>query len=208
MKRTGRPRDLTIDDAVLDATVEVLSHAGYARLTLEEVARRAGTTKPSIYRRWPSRQHLVLEALARRLDFAAVRMPDSGCVVCDLIGGVGVFSTVFRRVPPGVLGALLADCGGHPALHTACMSTLFEPPRHAVGALVDRAKARGDLRADLDRELAVDLLGSLVHYRAVFGHAPTDAATVTATVTTLLRGMAGDYDELAGRKLEHHTSLV
>jgi AcrR family transcriptional regulator len=190
MERTGRPRDPHIDGAVLDKTVEVLSQVGYARLTLEEVARRAGTTKPSIYRRWPSRQHLVLAALVRRLGIDATRVPDNGCVLCDLIGGIDMFVTVFRRVPPGVLGAVLADCAGQPGLRTTFMSKLFDKPRYAIGEMVDRAKARGDLRADLDRELAVDLLDSFVHHRVLFGHASTDGEAVAGAVTTLLRGMA------------------
>src|SRR5512132_3097766 len=80
--RVGRPRDRQIDAAVVDATLVVLDEVGYGRLTLEEVARRAGTTKPAIYRRWPSRQRLVLAALGRRVGEA--RAPDTGCTLCDL----------------------------------------------------------------------------------------------------------------------------
>jgi AcrR family transcriptional regulator len=204
MERTGRPRDPTIDGAVLDATADVLSQVGYARLTLEEVARRAGTTKPSIYRRWRSRPELVLAALAARLDAGAFRAPESGCVVCDLVAGVEVFMTAFRRVPPGVLGALFADCGGEPALREEFMSTLFEPVRRVAGEVVARAEERGDLRDGLDREVVVDLLGSFVHYRALYGHASTDASEV---VVTLLRGMAADPTRFARRKHRHGLSL-
>ena len=80
--RVGRPRDRQIDAAVLKATLAVLDRSGYGRLTLEEVARQAGTTKPAIYRRWPSRQRLVLAALGARLGEA--REPDTGCTLCDL----------------------------------------------------------------------------------------------------------------------------
>lgn len=204
MERTGRPRDPHIGDAVLAATVEVLSQVGYARLTLEEVARRAGTTKPSIYRRWRSRQQLVLDALGRTIDSGEARVPDTGCVVCDLAGGVDVFLTAFRRMPPGVLAALLTDCAGQ--LRTTFMTRLFEPPRRTVGEIVDRVKARGDLRADLDRELAVDLLASLVYYRALFGHAPTDPEDLTAAVTALLQGLAENYAQPPDH--EHITGMT
>lgn len=204
MDRSGRPRDPHIDGAVLDTTVEVLAQVGYAGLTLEAVARRAGTTKPAIYRRWPTRQALVLAALRRRLG-GTPRVADSGCVVCDLTGGVGVFLAAFRRMPPGVLAALLADCKGDH--RDTFMTQLFEPQREAVSRIVDRARDRGDLRADLDRGLVVDLLASFVHYRALFGHAPTDADDVEAAVTTLLRGMAADHRELAGRKPDHEHQL-
>ena len=78
----GRPRDTQIDAAVLEATLTTLDDSGYGRFTLEEVARRAGTTKPAIYRRWPTRQRLVLAALGQRLG--EERAPDTGCTLCDL----------------------------------------------------------------------------------------------------------------------------
>jgi AcrR family transcriptional regulator len=206
MDRTGRPRDPSIGDAALDATFDVLAQVGYAQLTLEEVARRAGTTKPSIYRRWRGRQELVLAALVRRLG-PKPRVPDSGCVVCDFHDGVGIFVTAFRQMPPGVLGALLADCTGKPGLRPAFMRKLFSPAREVVGEMVGQAKARGDLRADLDEELTLDLLGSLVYYRALFGHAATDDDAIEAAVATLLRGMAADFPELTRRKFGHEHTL-
>lgn len=207
MDRTGRPRDPDIDGAVLTATVEVLAQLGYARLTLEEVARRARTTKPSIYRRYRGRQELVLAALAAKLG-QPPRTPDSGCVVCDLADGVGVFVTAYRRMPPGALGALLADCTGKPGLRSAFMHTLFGPPREVVRETVRRAKARGDLRADLDETLAVDLLGAFVFQRAMFGHATTDGEAVETAVVTLLGGMAADFGELTRRDFGHEHHLT
>ncbi|MGH3920882.1 MAG: TetR/AcrR family transcriptional regulator [Pseudonocardiaceae bacterium] len=194
--RAGRPRDSSIDAAVLDATDTVLD-SGYSRFTLEEVARRAGTTKPAIRRRWPTRQHLVLAVLARRLG--AAQVPDTGCTLCDLTDGINVFVAAFQRMPPDVLGPLLADCAGEPELRADFMATLFEPPRAAVAHTLDRALARGDLRADLDRELTLDLLGSFIHYRTLFGHAPTSDAEIERAVETLLQGIATDYPAL----LEH-----
>lgn len=195
--RAGRPRNRSIDVAVLDATDTVLDDSGYSRFTLEEVARRAGTTKPAIRRRWPTRQHLVLAVLARRLG--AAQVPDTDCTLCDLTDGINVFVAAFQRMPPDVLGPLLADCAGESELRADFMATLFDPPRAAVAHTLDRALARGDLRADLDRELTVDLLGSLIHYRTLFGHAPTSDAAIERAVETILRGIATDYPAL----LEH-----
>jgi AcrR family transcriptional regulator len=193
----GRPRDPTIDASVLDATLAVLDESGYARLTLEAVARRAGTTKPAIYRRWPSRQRLVLAALGQRLG--AARAPDTGCTLCDLDECLKVFVAAFRRMPPDVLGPLFADCAGDRELRAGFMATLFDPPRAAVGETLDRARARGDLRDDVDLDLVLDLIGSLVHYRALFGHARTTNAEIERAVEALLQGIATDYPSL----LEH-----
>jgi AcrR family transcriptional regulator len=196
-ERAGRPRNPEIDAAVLRATLAVLDELGYGRLTLEDVARRAGTTKPAIYRRWPSRQRLVLAALGRRLGGA--KAPDTGCTLCDLDECLKVFVAAFRRMPPDVLGPLLADCAGDRELRAAFMTTLFEPPRAAVRETLERAYARGDLRDEVDLELILDLIGSLVHYRALFGHAPTSDVEIERAVEALLRGIAIDYPSL----LEH-----
>jgi AcrR family transcriptional regulator len=193
----GRPRDRDIDVAVLRSTLAVLDESGYGGLTLEAVARRAGTTKPAIYRRWPSRQQLVLFALAERLGNA--RAPDIGCTLCDLDECLKVFVAAFRRMPPGVIGPLFADCAGDRELRTAFMTALFDPPRAAVREALERAHERGDLRDDVDIELILDMIGSLVHYRALFGHAPTSDVAIERVVEALLQGIATDYPRL----LEH-----
>jgi AcrR family transcriptional regulator len=197
--RAGRPRDSHLDAAILDATDALLDESGYSHLTLEEVARRAGTTRPAIRRRWSSRPRLVLAALSRRWEDISV--PETGCTLCDLFEGITVFVEAFDRVPPDVLDPLLADCAREPELRAEFMSTLFDPPRATVAYTLDRAFARGDLRADLDRELAVDLLGSLVHYRALFGHAPLRGEQIESAVETLLRGIATDYPALVEHSL-------
>jgi AcrR family transcriptional regulator len=193
----GRPRDSQIDAAVLEATLAVLGESGYGRLSLEEVARRARTTKPAIYRRWPTRQQLVLAALGQRLGGA--RAPDTGCTLCDLDECLKLFVAAFRRMPPDVIGPLFADCAADRELRAAFMTTLFDPPRAAVRETLDRAHARGDLRDDVDLDLILDVLGSLVHYRTLFGHARTTHAEIERTVEALLDGIAADYPRL----LEH-----
>jgi AcrR family transcriptional regulator len=195
--RGGRPRDRQIDAAVIHATLAALDRSGYGRLTLEEVAREAGTTKPAIYRRWSSRQRLVLAALGQRLG--RNRAPDTGCTLCDLDECLKVFVAAFRRMPPGVIGPLFADCAGDGELRAAFMTTLLDPPRGAVRETLGRAHARGDLREDIDLELVLDLIASLVHYRALFGHRPTSNVEIERAVEALLQGIASDYPRL----LEH-----
>ena len=192
--RGGRPRNPQIDADVLDAAIAALDERGYGGLTLEDVARRAGTTKPAIYRRWPGRQHLVLAALGRRLGDA--RAPDTGCTICDLDECLKVFVAAFRRMPPDVIGPLFADCADDPGLRATFMSALFDPPRAAVKETLDRAHARGDLRDEVDRDLVLDLLGSLIHYRVLFGHARTTDAEIERAVEALLQGIAADYPTL------------
>jgi AcrR family transcriptional regulator len=195
--RAGRPRDAQIDSAVLGATLAALNESGYGRLTFEDVARRAGTTKPAIRRRWPRRQQLVLAALSERLGKA--RAPDTGCTLCDLDECLKVFVAAFRRIPPGVIGPLFAECAGDRDLRAAFMTALFDPPRGVVRETLERAHARGDLRDDVDLGLILDLIASLIHYRALFGHASTSNVEIERAVEALLQGIAVDYPKL----LEH-----
>jgi AcrR family transcriptional regulator len=197
MKPGGRPRNPQIDGAALEATLAVLDDTGYRGFTLEEVARRAGTTKPALYRRWPNRQGLVLAALEQRLG--SLRAPDTGCTLCDLDECLKLFVGAFKRMPPDVLGPLFADCVNDARLKAAFMASLFDPPRAAVSETLQRAAARGDLREGTDLDLVLDMLGSFVHYRALFGHARTTDAEIERTVEALLQGIAADWPAL----LEH-----
>ena len=192
---------------MLEATLAVLDDTGYIHLTLEDVARRAGTSKPAIYRRWPDRRRLVLAALGSRLG--EVRAPDTGCTLCDIDECLKLFVAAFGRMPPGALAPLYGDCAADAEMRAAFMTTLFEPPRAAVRETLDRAAALGDLRDEVDRALIVDLIGSLVYYRLLFGHAPTTDAEIERVVETLLQGIAADYPRLLehSRRVSGHPDL-
>lgn len=124
----GRPRDARIDEAVLHATADLLLEIGYARLTWAKVAERAGTTRPALYRRWPSLDHLVHEAafpaaLAAPVPTTGSRREDVRAMVA---GALAAFSApVARAAAPGLVAAITAD----PTLHGALLE------RFTAGAL-------------------------------------------------------------------------
>ncbi|HLS15813.1 MAG TPA: helix-turn-helix domain-containing protein, partial [Beutenbergiaceae bacterium] len=105
--KAGRPRDVAIDSAVLDTVSQVLDTDGYRALAIEDVARRAGVSKPAVYRRWAGRQELALAELRRRLK--EVKPPDTHCTLCDLHESLSLFSRAFARVGAATLAHLLAD---------------------------------------------------------------------------------------------------
>lgn len=188
----GRPRDPAIDAAVLTATLDVLREHGYGRFAVETVAARAGTTKAAIRRRWPVRQRLIIDALASVL--VTPPAPDNGCTRCDLTQSVRLLAEALHdRLPDGVLAPLIADCATDPELHGRLTEALVQPSRAAATVAVRRAVDRGDLRPDVDPELLVDLLASVVYQRALFGDRRTSAAPL---VDLLLRGVAVDFDRL------------
>ncbi|HEY1177466.1 MAG TPA: TetR/AcrR family transcriptional regulator [Phytomonospora sp.] len=190
----GRPRDPYIDEAVLSAALSLLSEVGYHGLSLEEVARRAGTSRPAIYRRWPGRTQLALAAIASRLNVPAP--PDVDCTLCGLAEGFNVFLSAYRTIRPDVLSSLYADCAADPELRRRYLDTVIEPSRRAVGRTIEQAIARGDLRPDTDASLLLDLVASLVYYRSLFGSDHMTDAEAEKAIEALLRGAAVDYDAL------------
>lgn len=116
----GRPRDPRIDAAVLRATVELLAETGYPGLLVSAIAQRAGTSKPAIYRRWPSKAHLVHEAVFP--VGADTAIPDTGSTADDLremVRRTMVFLTTpaAKAALPGLIGEMAAD----PSLHSALL---------------------------------------------------------------------------------------
>ncbi|GAB3702360.1 TetR/AcrR family transcriptional regulator [Nocardiopsis oceani] len=198
---SGRPRSEHIDRSVIAATLEILDTDGYGGVSLEAVARRAGTSRPAIYRRWAGRAPLVLAAIAHRLDVPTP--PDTGCTLCDIGDGFNVFLDAYRTIRPESLSALYAECAPDPDLRARYLETIVEPARTAVGRTLDRAIARGDLRADINRNLLLDIVGSLVHYRAMFGPSHLDEAEAEEAIDVLLQGAAVDYTAL----LAHSAAL-
>ena len=93
----GRPRDLTMDESILVATIQLLSEVGYPRLTVAEVARRAGVSKPAIYRRWAQKSQLVVEAMVTQMPRRLP--PDTGSTAGDLLALTEQLMTTLTKTP-------------------------------------------------------------------------------------------------------------
>ncbi|OXM73946.1 MULTISPECIES: TetR/AcrR family transcriptional regulator [Amycolatopsis] len=186
--RAGRPRDERIDGAVREATVDLLNEVGYAGLTLEAVASRAGTSKPALRRRWRGRQHLVVDALVATVG--AVPTPDTGCTRCDLIAGIRTLSEAFTtRIGRRVLPALVADLADDPELSAVFLRDYFHTRRASTAQALRRGIERGDLDPDLDLGLVLDMLASTTYYRVLFGHLPVTGNLAEQVVDVVLAGV-------------------
>lgn len=203
---SGRPRNPQINESVLAATLDILDEHGYSGVTFEAVARRAGTSRPAIYRRWSGRPALVLDAIATRLEVP--EQPDTGCTLCDIDESFQVFLAAYRSTRPDVLSALYADCAPDPDLRQLYLDTIIQPARQAVGRTLEHATARGDLRTDADHDLLLDLVGSLVHYSAMFKPEHLSDQDAGQAIEILLQGAARDYDGLLAHsealEQDHH----
>lgn len=150
-KNAGRPRDRRIDEAVLAATRELLLSEGYAGLSLAAVATRAGTSTPAIYRRWPTKVHLVHEA-AFPAELAQGE-PATGDLRSDIQAIVRVTAALFSDpVVRAALPGLVGDLHPHPVLHQELMARLWtahiDQLQQQLDAAADSEVARAAVRAE------------------------------------------------------------
>jgi AcrR family transcriptional regulator len=156
----GRPRDPRIDDAVLTATATLVRKHGYAEVSIDAIAAAAGTTKPAIYRRWPSKAHLVHEAVFAGADLLG--LPDTGTLVHDVREMLRRIAAAFttreaRAALPGLVGEIAADA----TLHAALLSR-FAPVFDELATRLEAARRRGEIRDDVDATAVVELLTGVV----------------------------------------------
>lgn len=171
--RRGRRRSTRSHQAVLAATMAVLEErGGYSALTMEAVAVRAGVSRATIYRWWPSRAALVIEALD-----ATIPNPSpapTGDTRADVRSVVQAAVDLYVRSSFGAnLAMLAADAAGDPDA-TARLADLLGPRRSADASVLLAAAARGNLPHDVDVDLLLDVLIGTLIFRAIVGVAPDD----------------------------------
>ncbi len=159
---------------------------GYAELSIGSVATRAGVHRPAIYRRWPSKRHLVVDVVVAHIGTDPT--PDTGDLRADLVAGIttlvvgGLSETVVGRILP----ALVADLAADPELARDFQSAFFQPRRDSTAAVLESARLRGDIRSDFDLDFVLDALASPIYYRALFRHLPLDALLAEQSVDSVL----------------------
>lgn len=181
----GRQRDDRIDAIVLETTQRLLGEVGYAELSIGRIASEAGQYRPAIYRRWPSKRHLVVDVVARMLGEAPT--PNTGDLRADLVSGMRTIVTALRDTPLGrILPALVADLAADPELAQHFLHTVFAPRRESTAARLRAAVGAGELDTVPDVEFVLDALAAPIYYRALFGHQPLDDSLAEQTVDTVL----------------------
>jgi AcrR family transcriptional regulator len=189
-RTAGRQRDPEIDAAVTAATLAVLGEVGYAKLSIGAVATRAQVYRPAIYRRWPSKQHLVTDAIASTIGVTPT--PDTGDLRADLISGIATIADGFADGALGrVLLAVIADLPADPGLQAQFFDRVFHPRRETTRTTLERAIERGLVKPDIDMDFVLDALAAPIYFRALFQHAPLDRRLVEETVDLVLAAITG-----------------
>jgi AcrR family transcriptional regulator len=188
----GRPRDARADRAILEATLELIAERGVHEFRTEDVAARAGVGKGAIYRRYRSKDELVTAAVAALVS-EEIAVPDTGATRADLLALMREAVALYRgslagRLMPDLVGAMARK----PELARAVRDGFLAGRRAALTVVLRRGVERGDLRDDLDVELALDVLGGPLFYRLLITGGPIDEQLAEGVADLVLRGFAPD----------------
>jgi AcrR family transcriptional regulator len=187
----GRPVEARPREAAIQATLDLIAEHGIAGLTTDAVAQRAGISKATMYRRWRSKQELVVDAVAALVSDISV--PDTGSTRRDLLALMTSATEVYAgsreaAVMPSLIDAMSRDDG----LAAAVRDTFLAGRRAALCAVLERAVERGDLQRDLDYELALDVLGGPLFYRLLVTGGPIDERLAVGVTDLIVRGFGAE----------------
>jgi AcrR family transcriptional regulator len=182
----GSVRNPAAEDAILDAAAELLAEGGYAAFSIEAVARRAKAGKPTIYRWWPSKAHLLLDVYARLKE----RMPetDTGTLEGDILGFLTNLTTFWQGPSGSVFRSLVAEAQTDPVAAEA-LATYSDGRVVHTAALIERARARGELRDDVDSNAASDMLSAYAWKLALIGRLDDPDHRIPEVAAILARGL-------------------
>lgn len=189
-RAVGRPRDPKLDAAITDATLELLADIGYAALTIEAVATRAGVGKATLYRRWPGKVQLVVDAvrtLSEQPD------PDTSAGVRDEL--VELLEAVRRKSGSSLAGRifprLIGDSADNPEFMRRYREQVLDPRRDRFRTALLRGVDQGLVRTDVDTDHAIDLLVGPMAYRNLIRNDPAPGPDLAARIVDdVLRALA------------------
>ncbi|MFK4147751.1 TetR/AcrR family transcriptional regulator [Streptomyces sp. NPDC004065] len=194
--RAGRPRSAAADAAILAATRAALVELGWSKLTLGDVATRAGVAKTTLYRRWAGKNELVVDAVAELFD--ELTLPDRGSLAADIEGVVLQFAAILAR-PEARSGlmAVVAESTRDEALRERIRTSIVDRQKRLVLQGRARAEARGELpplpdpgEAARTVDLIFDVVAGAVVHRTLVSAEPADEDWVRAFTRVLLNGLS------------------
>jgi len=185
----GRPRSEKARLAVLAAAADLLLEDGLAAVSMDAVAARAGVSKATIYRWWPTKETLALDALYQ--EWAAVPPPrDTGSLRGDLLSLLRPWVRLAGGRPYGrAIAALVSEAQADPEFGREYRARFVEPRREQARVILRRAVERGEIPAGTRTEVALDLLYGPVYHRLLHGHAPLNDRFIRDVIDTTLGGI-------------------
>ncbi|MEA2521655.1 MAG: hypothetical protein QOI81_1301 [Actinomycetota bacterium] len=201
--RRGRPRSESAQQAILVAAIGLLLERGLRAMNMEDVAERAGVSKATIYRWWDSKDLLALDALSA--DWAPKRDAhrDTGTLRGDLLAQLRPWLRQLTGKPYGrVIAGLIAQALTDPVFAELYRDRFVQPRRDATRPLLRRAMDRGEIAADTDLDVALDLLYGPIYHRLLHGHAPLTDRFIQQVVDAVIAASSAGITPV--REGKHH----
>ena len=199
-RRPGRRRDHSRDPEILDAALQVLAETGYDGMTIDLVAARAKAGKATLYRRWPSKAELVVDAVAgmtgRSVDRAG--LPDTGTLRGDLVAMIKPHTIEDARYKLLIMGGLMSMLSRHPDLAETVNAAIVEPRAAVTRVLMRRAADRGEIPPDCDLETLSLITASMAAYRTLVLRKPVDRQFLITLIDNVLLPAVGIRKSPAG----------
>ena len=189
--RIGRPRDVRLDVAIRDATLALLAEGGYDALTMEAVASTAGVAKATLYRRYPGKEQLVVEAVASLSEPAGPLEAAglSGSVRDELVAMLSHATRSAHSLAGKIFPRLVGASVDNPELMDRYRAQVIRPRRDRYAVVLRRGVEEGTLRADMDVEHAIDLLVGPLVYRSMHSSKPLPSDLAARIVDDVLAGL-------------------
>jgi len=194
----GRPRSQQSRDAILRATADLMREQGYGSLSIEGIAARAGVGKQTIYRWWPSRGAVAVDAFLSEFVPPA-RWVDTGDFRADLAAQIRRVVATLASPAFGPHWAALTCAALHDAaVHDALRERALAPSRAAHRTLITRAQAAGDVRADIDIDIAIDIIYAVIWMRLLVGPMALAELDPDALAEVVLRAIGPEHAAAPG----------
>jgi AcrR family transcriptional regulator len=185
----GRPRSLSAEAAILQATLKLLDSNEIRDVSYEAIAKLAGVGKATLYRWWPTKSFLILDAISSRVQ-AAQPIPDTGSALNDFKINLKALTALYKAPDTGpLLVQLWGECLLNKSFRQVFRDRFFDLRRGALKIIWERGVSRGEIRADVDSELFMDLIYGPLIMRLMMDHAPLDDVEAERTVSVAFQGL-------------------
>jgi AcrR family transcriptional regulator len=177
--------------AVLGAASELLgAKDGYASITIEKIAERAQVAKTTVYRWWPSKIAIFMDVFEQLATKRLLSLAESGSLETDLRQVLRGLLRLFRTTSAGAaVAGMIVEAQMNPAAATLFRDEFIMRGRVLTRRALSRGKQRGELPADADIDVAIDVISGAIWYRLLLGHAPLDDTYAESIVSTVLDGI-------------------
>jgi AcrR family transcriptional regulator len=188
LPRPGRPRSERSRIAVLRAASELMNEVGLRAMTTEEIAGRSGASKATIYKWWPNKYGVAVEAFLSEMLVESAD-PDTGSAARDFRLVLRGLTHFYNSASGKVFAQLIGEAQFDPKVREQLRDGLIRSRREVGRAIWDRGVARGELRADVDGDVAIDLVFGPAMYRLMTGYSPLSDAAADDIVDAAMRGL-------------------